>query len=395
MRASDHPEYEPEYQHLTGTLRAIEQEIASKSTAIPPYIHTPAQIKRNNVYLADVLTHVNALHDACLQAYVGRVDWLAEEGETTETFYIGRVCIRTQNVFSWADTLAADLYYTGHSSREKGTRLLKRVFRIQQANLHDISDEYVAPELRNQLDQAQFADSLLLTLLRDTRGHQLHDIVATIQAQQYQIITTPLDRLLVIQGVPGSGKTSIALHRVAYLLYHHRDSLKRVLILGSNKLFLAYTATVLPSLGERRIPQRTFDAWILEQMPDTNVAYDDHHELLEILLDPTRSQSEKIQQFRTARTKGSLTMATLLDRYTDVLHDEWVHTKLHGYQEQETLVCRYVHADLAPVEVRRSFDVIKTLFNSTSVRRLPLNQRRAALETHLIINAFREKGSYQ
>ena len=100
-------------------------------------------------------------------------------------------------------------------------------------------------------------DALLAELERARTGEML-DIVATIQAEQDEIIRAPLDRLLTVQGGPGTGKTAVGLHRAAFLLYNH-PSLSRdgVLVLGPSRAFLRYIAQVLPSLGEEAVVQTT------------------------------------------------------------------------------------------------------------------------------------------
>src|SRR5690606_31277131 len=92
----------------------------------------------------------------------------------------------------------------------------------------------------------------LISALETARSGRLGDIVATIQGEQDEIIRAPLPGVLVVQGGPGTGKTVVALHRAAYLLYTHRFPLEDqgVLVIGPNRLFLAYIEQVLPSLGE-------------------------------------------------------------------------------------------------------------------------------------------------
>src|SRR6185369_14264986 len=99
--------------------------------------------------------------------------------------------------------------------------------------------------------------STLIAALEESRTGQLGDIVATIQAEQDEIIRSPLAGVLVVQGGPGTGKTVVALHRAAYLLYTYRFPLEDqgVLVVGPNRVFLRYIHRVLPSLGEAGIEQ--------------------------------------------------------------------------------------------------------------------------------------------
>src|SRR5262249_27835599 len=89
-----------------------------------------------------------------------------------------------------------------------------------------------------------------------SREPYMRDIVATIQADQYRLITSEPEPPLVVQGGPGTGKTAVGLHRASYLLYSHRERLRRVLVIGPNPTFMEYVAHVLPSLGEDAVEQR-------------------------------------------------------------------------------------------------------------------------------------------
>ena len=223
----------------------------------------------------DKRERISRLRDLQDQPYFGRVDWQPRDQDDRDVFYIGKSGYDKLKIYSWRDTLVAELYYEGQTYREPGDLLLKRTFEIDARALKSITDEFVHERLRDTLFAEAFTDSLLIRLLQETRGNQLYDIVATIQKQQYAIIRARDDQMLVVQGAPGSGKTSVALHRIAYLLYQHRDDTNftpgRLLILGPNPMFMHYIANVLPSLGERRVPQRTFDGWLVDQLGSASI----------------------------------------------------------------------------------------------------------------------------
>ena len=105
------------------------------------------------------------------------------------------------------------------------------------------------------------------------RSGEMREIVATIQAEQDVVIRAPIDRALIVQGGPGTGKTAVALHRAAYLLFEHRRRLARegVLVVGPNRAFLDYIANVLPSLGERSVRQCTALDLCIPKVPITGV----------------------------------------------------------------------------------------------------------------------------
>jgi DNA helicase-2/ATP-dependent DNA helicase PcrA len=383
MKAKEHPHYTEEKQHLNETISFIDAKLARSDVR---YGSDPW----STVVLTRMFrTETDKLRQARQEPYFGRVDWLRDDDTRSETFYIGKHLVQDDDpsktyVYSWAGTLAGDLYYQRRSKHEAGKLLLKRTFQIDRDELTSISDEYVDDSLADQLVVDRFTDQLLLQLLQASRGGTLQDIVATIQEQQYAIITLPKEQIVVVQGVPGSGKTSVALHRIAYLLYHHRDdrdfSVENLLILGPSPIFLAYIANVLPALGERRIPQQSFDAWMTQRL-DTFVDYEPQDVSLELLLDPAVPLAEKIMRYRNARNKGSLKMAQLLERYVEILY----HDVLTG---KEPLVCTYRSRDVGTLQVERKVEDLQRILDKVADQ--PFNERSEEIERHLTDAITRE-----
>lgn len=388
MKVQENPSYKEEKQHLDETLRCVDQFLASHPDAIGYGGDDRAAREARRV----LLELVDQMREVKKQAYFGRVDFLPKQKSDLETFYVGQYHIPDTNVFSWADTLPADLYYLQTSSRSPGKLLLKRTFDIRGRDLRKINDEFVDPSLPEVFRQhvVQFTDALLFQLLSDPRGRQLRDIVATIQKRQYQIIQSPKDKLLIVQGATGSGKTSLALHRVAYLLYHYRDSRsfvpENLLILGPNRIFLGYIENVLPALGERHVPQSASDEWISDRLGGV-IEYEPQEAALEDLLNPALPRATKAMRYRNAQTKGSLQMAALLDRYVDILHDQL----LEGAAPFE---CTFVlppgggRVTARKVQTRWPPSQMKGVLDE--VRHLPFNLRRDEFETLLVSRISRE-----
>ena len=201
--------------------------------------------------VADRLAQLD-IGDAAL--VFGRIDHDDHHGDS---LYIGRVGVwdRAQDpiVVDWRAP-ASEPFYRATGAEPLGlTR--RRHFATRGRTLLDIDDELFGDlsrldaEAQNGGIQGHGA---LITALETARTGHLGDIVATIQGEQDEIIRSPLQGLLVVQGGPGTGKTVVALHRAAYLLYSHRFPLQDqgVLVVGPNRLFLAYIEQVLPSLGE-------------------------------------------------------------------------------------------------------------------------------------------------
>jgi DNA helicase IV len=169
----------------------------------------------------------------------GRID------TTDDRVYVGRVGLfDTENDYEplltdWRAP-AARPFYTATAANPEGVTL-RRHFRTKGRRLESFHD-----------DELQLTSKALLDALNAPRSDTMRDIVATIQAEQDEVIRLPQRGVLVIEGGPGTGKTAVALHRVAYLLYAQRERLSRqgVLVVGPNPGFLRYIGEVLPSLGE-------------------------------------------------------------------------------------------------------------------------------------------------
>ncbi|WCO67927.1 AAA family ATPase [Iamia majanohamensis] len=176
-------------------------------------------------------------------------------GGAGDTFYIGRVAVSDANqevvVVDWRAPVAEPFYRaTGRSPMGLARR---RHFATRGRRLLGIEDELFGERaLGLGRDDGISGHGALIAALETARSGRLGDIVATIQGEQDEIIRAPMPGVLVVQGGPGTGKTVVALHRAAYLLYTHRFPLEDqgVLVIGPNRLFLGYIEQVLPSLGE-------------------------------------------------------------------------------------------------------------------------------------------------
>ncbi len=178
----------------------------------------------------------------------GRIDPV----ESPERYYIGRIAVADEHqdpvVVDWRAPIAEPFYRA--TGRQSMGLALRRHFASRARQLLDIEDEVFGPG--GGPDGGLVGQRVLLAAIDAPRTGYLGDIVATIQAEQDEIIRAPLPGVLVVQGGPGTGKTVVALHRAAYLLYTHRFPLEDqgVLVVGPNRVFLRYVSRVLPSLGE-------------------------------------------------------------------------------------------------------------------------------------------------
>ncbi|HEX3946227.1 MAG TPA: hypothetical protein VHW47_00920, partial [Acidimicrobiales bacterium] len=217
----------------------------------------------------------------------GRIDRLPDPGqEAGDAFHIGRLAVSGTDheplVVDWRAPVAEPFYRaTGLDPQGLARR---RHLAVRDRAVVGVEDEYFArpgagtaggpPGAgRGELPDGLADDGLslggpgaLLAALGQVRTGQMGDIVATIQREQDEIIRSPLAGVLMVQGGPGTGKTAVALHRAAYLLYTHRFPLERqgVLVVGPNPLFLRYIEQVLPSLGETGVTLSTVPGLVSE-----------------------------------------------------------------------------------------------------------------------------------
>jgi DNA helicase IV len=184
------------------------------------------------------------------------------EEESGPRWYIGRRHVEDDRgeavVVDWRAPVSVP-FYRATFRDPLGLRLRRRFILEEGRRIIDLLDEdFDDPDTAGRIAASGLPDPMLAELGRSRTG-TMHDIVATIAAEQDRIIRAPLDTPVIVQGGPGTGKTAVGLHRAAFLLFEHRQALERegVLVLGPNRLFLAYISEVLPSLGEAAVVQTT------------------------------------------------------------------------------------------------------------------------------------------
>lgn len=327
------------------------------------------------------------LEDALAQPYFGRLDYLpidaprrarGQNGDDDESkrIYIGSTWVNGQDVYSWAAPVAR-LWYTDDSEVRGGrgvfrVRLdLKRYLQIRDGQLIDLNDLYrralpaAATQTAKQSPLAQAVGSV-----GDT---QLDVIIETIDPLQYEAIANKEERVMVVQGSAGSGKSEIGLHRIAYLLspYSELGQVERptpatTLFIGPSQPFLDYAADILPGLGIRqRVAQTTLHEW-MEGQRSVSVRF--QPQMWRHLL----SQGELTLYNAEAETfKGSLDMAAMLERYATERSKQigaQCQQALEGETGQELERLR----TLSKAEVQGALDIAFAAHAHSS----PLNQRR-------------------
>lgn len=224
----------------------------------------------------------------------GRLD--STEGETS---YIGRIGVRDEDyeplVIDWR-ARAAEPFYRATATSPMGM-VRRRVLRCRNEKVVGIEDDLLDDSARRDL--VVVGEGALMAALKRARGHRMRDIVATIQAEQDEAIRADHDGVTVIAGGPGTGKTVVALHRAAYLLYSNRRRYERggILVVGPSALFMNYIERVLPSLGEDSVTLRAIG---------------------QVATDTLGFSSEVLDTAAAAAVKGSPRMLPVLRRLVDL-----------------------------------------------------------------------------
>lgn len=243
--------------------------------------------------------------------------------DKTEELYIGRFGLFDRETLSpyvidWRSPIA-NLYYEDSFEAinikvEHGYELtfdvhLKRQFDLKDGHLVQFFDS----------TQAIRTNEPLIERLRAKSEDRLKDIVETIQADQNRIIRSDPYQVLVVQGVAGSGKTTIALHRLSYLAYQHKheESFNRFLIVGPNQLFIDYISDVLPNLGVEGVRQTTWESLLHSYLPK-KVRITSQHKKIHSLYEIAPTDQARIAA-RASLLRGHLAMKELIDRYVNHL----------------------------------------------------------------------------
>lgn len=251
--------------------------------------------------------------------YFGRIDFLEKkENSKVMPIYIGIHTFydpesRATLIHDWRAPVSSMFYdhelgeagYRSPSGEIKGVISLKRQYRIRGGKMEFMIESALTVH-----------DDILQKELSSNADDKMKNIVATIQREQNRIIRNEDIRTLIIQGVAGSGKTSIALHRIAYLLYTFRDSIssKDILIISPNKVFSDYISNVLPELGEETVPETSMEQ-ILSGVLEHKYKYQTYFGLVNELLEkPSSSLIDRIAY------KASFGFISELDKF--ILHIE-------------------------------------------------------------------------
>ncbi|MDI3477865.1 MAG: ATP-dependent helicase UvrD/PcrA [Thermoanaerobacterium sp.] len=278
---------------------------------VNPYL---MEIKRQTMYYNNTLKELNIFNKMLDSPYFGRFDFVEDGSDEREKIYIGLHTLRDPNtfdilVYDWRAPISS-IFYQFEKGRAyfiapdgivEGNVVLKRQYTIKDSKLKYYFDCNLVID-----------DEILKEVLGRNSTAKMRTIVETIQREQDIIIRDTDSDILIVQGVAGSGKTSIALHRIAYLLYFGRDkNLKKddILIISPNNIFSQYIKDVLPELGEENVNQIIFEDFLKDVLSDCGTI-EEKSEYMERLA----SDGDKVE-IESIRFKGSLEFVKILDRF--------------------------------------------------------------------------------
>ncbi len=312
--------------------------------------------------------------------YFARVDFIEKGDVKRDAFYLGKVMVTDHNtleqiVIDWRAPIA-DLYYEGRLGEanyncpagniEGEIKLKRQYFFNKDGELENVMDIDITTN-----------DEMLQPFLAANSDTRLKNIISTIQAEQNKIIRSEMWRPLVVQGVAGSGKTTIALHRIAYLIYNYDKNFfpEEFLIIAPSKFFLNYISNVLPDLGVERVQQSTYEDIAFEIIGD-EFDIEDPNEKLAIIIDNNKSDKEKemskvIEQ--ASILKSSIRFKNMLDEYLYELEkrfipDEDFKIDKYVFMKREDIHHLYFREYANLPICRRIEEIVKHLKNSVMMR---------------------------
>ncbi|WP_431844625.1 HelD family protein [Peribacillus simplex] len=277
----NHPDFEQERQRLDFTKRYIDVVIKTSETSKDQFQRNmqeafgDADWSESGLY-SQLLTTANffemskteleSLRKASKKPYFARVDFERNDGDRGEVLYFGKTSLyqresQEQIIVDWRSPIA-NLYYEGRIGEIEyeaegetfsGNITLKRQLMIEEGVLEEIRDVDLTT-----------TDELLQESLSKSSSNRLTDIITTIQEEQNKIIRADLNKPIIVQGAAGSGKTTIALHRISYFIYHYKDLFdpRQLMILAPSRVFIDYISEALPELGVEKVKQFTFSEYV-------------------------------------------------------------------------------------------------------------------------------------
>ena len=301
-------------------LDIIKKEEEQVLTTLPKkYSHNPILLSNLMSITATKITNIAKIKE---RPYFARIDFKDDKKQNKEKIYIGKIGVLDLDgnivITDWRAPIST-LYYDSNLGRVeyiapegivKGDMSLKRQIIISNKRVTDIFDVDSVSD-----------DELLKPYLGANADNRLKNIVASIQGEQNYIIRKGIEKNIVVQGVAGSGKTTVALHRIAYLMYNNSDKYKadQFMVIGPNKFFINYISNVLPDLDAGNAVQLTIEE-LAKKFIDEDILFEDVTKNLSDIID------DGIEK-EYLKFKNSMEYYRLLDNYLNNIEDGFVWAK--------------------------------------------------------------------
>lgn len=332
-----------------------------------------ATIMLNTTLLEALEKNFDQLLLARKKPYFARMDVKQDNKDHKEELYIGKISLfdagmETPLVVDWRAPIAS-IYYDGRLGRASYSvdgvnheveLYLKRQYTIGDGRLLDYMDVDIS-----------VSDTFLQASLEANAGDKLKDIVSTIQAEQNAIIRADIHKPLIVQGVAGSGKTTIALHRIAYLIYTYSETFQphHFMIMAPNNLFLDYISQVLPELGADKVKQTTYVNFMLEVIGKKYRFTDGNSKLAELTEHSSDKEALHLKDLmrKAARFKSSIKMKSIMNRYMEDIKMSIVPEIDFMIGDQlifeHSMIHKMFHEDFSFLPLHRRISQIKLFLN--------------------------------
>ena len=336
---------EEEKAYLEDTLKQFQEIISNTELRLSAI---PRMHRDNPVLLESLLKQyghrLEMLKRTEKKPYFARIDFKNSDDQTPVECYIGKVGVHDDDnkliTVDWRAPIASVYYdsnigetsYQAPKGVVTGELLLKRQYDIENGILNSYQDVDTVSN-----------DEILRPYLGTNVDNRLKNIVSTIQSEQNDIIRQPLLKNLIIQGVAGSGKTTVALHRIAYLVYNNMDSINpdQYLVIGPNKFFVNYISSVLPDLDVDNVAQLTYDEILKELLQESIDIVPDEDKLIESISNPEKLIFEKV--------RVSMAFKRALDQFLNDLDKDIIPNKdfeIKGYTIIPQNVIRKIYSEI-------------------------------------------------
>ncbi|GAJ97799.1 UvrD-helicase domain-containing protein [Geomicrobium sp. JCM 19055] len=257
---------------------------------------------------------INKIQKLLEAPYFGRIDFLFEDDVDVEEVYIGKFSFTDQDndilIYDWRAPISSMYYEYELGQASYDSKIGKIYGEITRKRQFKIKDQHLYYALESSIN---IHDEVLQKELSTTSDDRMKTIISTIQKEQNSIVRNESAHTLIIQGVAGSGKSAIALHRIAYLLYKHKGTLSsdQITIISPNKIFADFISNVLPELGEEPVHEQTFDEIAINLLPKSLKIETSYEQTKKIIEEPHSNYTYRV------KLKSTFTFFRQLSKYVN------------------------------------------------------------------------------